>query len=124
MEDYNSNYKSSTDRKTMISIETATPEQLRELKSQESELAQYKKEYTKKVVNLRLETNTLRKAEAYCALNGVKLSEVVKAYVENLATQASTALSNVNKEQMMLEKKAVLDTVKMLDEVSGSNSFE
>lgn len=87
------------------------------LKGQRSELKNYRSKEVTLTIQAKMEESEKKMIKAYCALRGIKISDLVSQFLITQASQAHEAMRNEQRVMEMKEKKNKLDLVDQLDRI-------
>ena len=87
------------------------------LKGQRSDLKNYRSKEVTLTIQAKMEESEKRMIKAYCALRGIKLSDLVSQFLITQASQAHQAMKDEQRVIEMKEKKNKLDLVDQLNKI-------
>ena len=92
-------------------------QEVERLKGQRSNLKNYKSKEVTLTIQAKMEESEKKMIKAYCALRGIKLSDLVSQFLITQASQAHQAMKDEQRVIEMKEKKNKLDLVDQLDKI-------
>lgn len=92
-------------------------QEVEKLKGQRSELKNFRSKEVTLTVQVKMEESEKKMIKAYCALKGIKLSDLVSTFLITQATQANEAMKEEQRIIEMKTKSARLSLVDQLDRI-------